>query len=163
MHLISKQLVVLQMNQFISHVFDLHCAHLAHFWAPLNIEHMEDYHCAMLHRYRDELASMCTIDACDHNDIQWCLGLFQGQFHHLSQNLGRLMFGFANSISIESNFSIWKWEDIICQSLSNLSLEGIFQSKLHTCMGSIWVESANTLGQGATISLTSVYMAYSTH
>jgi hypothetical protein len=45
---------------------------------------------------------------------------------------GGLANAFANITSVESDFSILKWEkDDFRQSMMNLTLEGIFQAKQH--------------------------------
>jgi hypothetical protein len=52
------------------------------------------------------------------------------RFYNLRQFAGGLATAFANTTTVESDFSILKWEmDEFRQALLNLSLEGIFQTK----------------------------------
>jgi hypothetical protein len=54
------------------------------------------------------------------------------RFERLRQFSGGLATIFANTISVESDFSILKWEkDEFRSALMDLSLEGIIQSKLY--------------------------------
>ena len=56
----------------------------------------------------------------------------QGQFDHLRAFSGGLATAFANTTSVESDFSILKWEKSDnSHALTNLSLEGVFQAKQH--------------------------------
>jgi hypothetical protein len=56
----------------------------------------------------------------------------KGHFEHLQMFCGGLANAFTNTTSVESDFSILKWEkDDFRQSMMNLTLEGIFQAKQH--------------------------------
>ena len=51
-------------------------------------------------------------------------------FGVLQMSCGRLGSAFANTASVESDFNILKWEkDDFQQSMMDLTLEGIFQTK----------------------------------
>jgi len=61
------------------------------------------------------------------NDAWEALGI---QFATLRTFCGGLVTLFPNSTSVESDFSVLKWEkDPYCNNLLDLSLEGVFQSK----------------------------------
>jgi hypothetical protein len=52
--------------------------------------------------------------------------------------LGGLATTFANTIAVESDFSILKWEmDEFCTCLMHLSLEGIFETKQRPILQSL--------------------------
>jgi hypothetical protein len=54
----------------------------------------------------------------------------KGQFEALRAFSGNLATAFPNTTSVESDFSILKWEkDDNRKAMTNLSLEGIFQAK----------------------------------
>ena len=54
----------------------------------------------------------------------------KGRFEHLRMFCGGFTNAFASTTSVESDFSILKWEkDDFRQSMMNLILEGIFQVK----------------------------------
>ncbi|CAK9867762.1 unnamed protein product [Sphagnum jensenii] len=61
----------------------------------------------------------------------------KGGFKRLRMFCDGLANVFANTTSVESDFSILKWEkDDFRQSMMNLTLEGIFQAKqCHVVMG----------------------------
>ncbi len=61
----------------------------------------------------------------------------KGRFEHLRMFCGGLANVFANTTSVELDFSILKWGKYdFRQSLMNLTLEGIFQAKQrHVVMG----------------------------
>jgi hypothetical protein len=63
---------------------------------------------------------------------------------------GRVTNAFANTTSVESDFSILKWEkNDFRQSMMNLTLEGIFQAKQRHVMMGILVPTGFNDGAGA--------------
>jgi hypothetical protein len=57
------------------------------------------------------------------------------RFGHLQSFCGGLATVFTNTTSVESDFSILKWEmDENCTCLMHLSLEGVFQAKQRALM-----------------------------
>lgn len=61
--------------------------------------------------------------------------IIKGRFTDLRSFCGGLAVAFANTMSVKLDFSILKWEkDDNHTALTNLSLEGIFQSKQHNLL-----------------------------
>ena len=74
----------------------------------------------------------------------------KGRFEHLRMLCGGLANAFTNTRSIESDFSILKWEkDDFRQSMMNLTLEGIFQAKWRRVVMGIHVPIGFDDGGGA--------------
>ncbi len=74
----------------------------------------------------------------------------KGRFENLRMFYGGLANAFANTTSVESNFSILKWEkDDFQQSMMNLMLEGIFQAKQRRVVMGIPVSTGFDDGAGA--------------
>jgi hypothetical protein len=64
-----------------------------------------------------------------------------GRFAHLRAFCGGLATVFANTTSVESDFSMLKWEmDEFLTSLMHLSLEGVFQSKQMVPLRSVYMQ-----------------------
>jgi hypothetical protein len=74
----------------------------------------------------------------------------KGHFEHLRMFYSGLANAFTNTTSIESDFSILKWEkDDFQQSMMNLTLEGIFQAKRCRVVMGISVPTRFDDGTGA--------------
>jgi len=71
-------------------------------------------------------------DMTTFNDVWDCV---LGRFEHLRTFCDRLATVLANTTSVESDFSVLKWEmDDNRTALMHLSLEGIFQAKQRLTM-----------------------------
>jgi hypothetical protein len=89
--------------------------------------------------YRDDENMRNVIDKHDvntlFNDAWDCVP----RFKHLRAFCGGLATIFPNTTSIESDFSILKWElDAFRTTLMHLSLEGIMQAKQHAILKQLW-------------------------
>jgi hypothetical protein len=94
------------------------------------MEQVEAEHRKLLQLYNSDTILRDIIDKHDHtttfNDT-WDCAL--GQFERLRSFCGELAMVLANTTSVESNFSILKWElDENRTTLMHVSLEGIFQA-----------------------------------
>ena len=126
-----EQLAVLRTGVFIKNVLDPFREHLEDHWTPEEIDLVEEDHKALVTAYKTEPAFKQRLEK--HNmktmfNASWddC----NGRFLHLRDFSAGLATAFHNTTSVESDFSILKWEfSGNRKSLSNLSLGGIFQTK----------------------------------
>ncbi|KAI9915801.1 hypothetical protein PsorP6_008588 [Peronosclerospora sorghi] len=141
--LIGHLLVKLRTGTFISDVLDKYRAHIGLYWSAEDVEQVEANHrvndVGLVKAYNQEPSTKALID--DHtlktnfNDAWASIG---SRFTFLRQFSGGLAVAFANTTSVESDFSILKWEnDNFRQSMSNLTLEGIFQDKRRGLLDSL--------------------------
>jgi hypothetical protein len=125
------QLVGLRTSKFVTDVLDPHRSRLTGVWSAKEMEQIEEDHKALRNTYRDEAVFRHKIDAHDlatSFNAGWDDA--RGRFCRLRTFCGGLATAFANTSSVESDFSILKWEkDEFRSSMSQLSLEGIFQAK----------------------------------
>ncbi|CAK9259892.1 unnamed protein product [Sphagnum jensenii] len=124
-------LVKLRHGPFVRKVLDPYREHLTKFWSPQNIDQIEVDHCALLKVYNTDNVLRVAIN--NHGIITMfndAWGCASGRYEHLCSFCGGLATMFANTTSVESNFSILKSEmDTNRMALMHLSLEGIFQAK----------------------------------
>ena len=92
---------------------------------------VESQHSKLVSAYQNESALKLALDKCDHRtsfETGW--GIVEGRFNALRDFCGGIATVFANTATVESDFSILGWEkDEYRMSLTDLSLEGIMQCK----------------------------------
>jgi len=125
------QLVKLRHGVFLKDVLDPFWQHVSSFWSEKSVEWVEAEHRELFQLYNSDTILCDIINKHDHmttfNDVWDCA---PGQFKCLRSFCGGLMTVLANTTSVESDFSILKWElDENHTTLIHLSLEGIFQAK----------------------------------
>jgi hypothetical protein len=124
----SFHLVEMAPCNFINLVFDPYRSQLAKFWPHEKIDFIEQHQQELFNAFKMEPNSKLLIDKQDHTmffNTGW--DDLKGRFEHLQMFCGGLANAFANTTSVESDFSILKWEkDNFQQSMMNLTLEGIF-------------------------------------
>jgi hypothetical protein len=100
-------------------------------WTDENIEQIERDHRALCLAYKVNLMFKLSIDQCDGNtSFQAGWQLVKDQYKSLRDFCGGIATVFANTATVESDFSILGWEkDEYRMSLTDLSLEGIMQCK----------------------------------
>jgi hypothetical protein len=108
-----------------------HVDHLRQFWSEESIADIEDQHKKLVRAYQNEPILQSKLDKCDHNtsfEAGW--RIVEGRFDVLRDFCGGIATIFANTASVESDFSILGWEkDEYLMSLTDLSLEGVMQCK----------------------------------
>lgn len=124
-------LVKMRPALFISEVVDQYRAHLGKHWSTDMIDKAESEHRDLLLVYGRELNVKETIDNHSEktffNEAWDCLN---ERFLHLRQLCGGLATAFPNTTSVESDFSIIKWEkDDSRTRLTSISLVGIMHAK----------------------------------
>jgi hypothetical protein len=130
------QLVKLRHGAFLKEVLDPFWQHISSSWSKIGVEQIEVEHRELLKLYAFDIVLRGIIDK--HNDMTmfndaWDCVL--GQFEHLRSFYGGLAIVLANTTSVESDFSVLKWEmDDNRIALMHLSLEGIFQAKQRLTM-----------------------------
>lgn len=108
-----------------------HLDHVQQFWSGDSIVKLERQHALLLIAYQHDPTLRSALDACDHNtsfESGWAI--VEGWFNELRDFCGGIATIFANTATVESDFSILGWEkDEYRMSLTDLSLEGIMQCK----------------------------------
>ncbi|CAM6007504.1 unnamed protein product [Sphagnum balticum] len=124
-------LVKMPPGVFINKEVDQYREYLAKHWSADLIDKVESEHCELFAVYARKLDVKAALDKHDEktffNEAWDCL---KGRFMQLRQLCGGLATVFSNTISIESDFSIVKWEKNDSRSsLTNLSFTGIMHAK----------------------------------
>jgi hypothetical protein len=136
---LPAQLVKLRPGAFVQDVLEPFRIHIAKFWTPELIDEIEADHRDLRSRYSSDQVLRAAIDGHDSAtsfDSAWDCA--PGRFAHLRAFCGGLATVFANTTSVESDFSILKWEmDEFRSSLMHLSLEGVLQAKQMALVRSI--------------------------
>ena len=125
------ELVKMRTCAFINGILDLFRQHLVKFWLAEQIDKNECDHKDMLLAYAREPSVKEILDAHHHktffNDT-W--DSVKTRFLTLRQFCGGLASTFFNTTSVESDFSVVKWEkDAHRTGLTSLSLAGVMHSK----------------------------------
>ncbi|KAH8963535.1 hypothetical protein BDL97_04G017200 [Sphagnum fallax] len=124
--IIPQQLITLRPAKFIQEVLDKYRDRLQKFWTSDEFEEIEADHRDLMKMYRDDENMRNVIDKHDvntlFNDAWDCVP----QFKRFRAFYGGLATIFPNTTSVESDFSILKWElDAFRTALMHPSLEGI--------------------------------------
>jgi len=133
---LPAQLVKLRHGAFLKEVLDPFRQHISSSWSEIGVEQIKVEHRELLKLYASDIVLRGIIDK--HNDMTtfndaWDCVL--GQFKHLRSFCGGLATVLENTTSVESDFSVLKWEmDDNRTTLMHLSLEGIFQAKQRLTM-----------------------------
>jgi hypothetical protein len=124
-------LVKMRHGVFISEVVDQYCGHLAKHWNADLIDKVESEHRELFDVYPCEPNVKVALDKHDEKTFfheVW--DYLKGRFTQLCQLCGGFATTFLNTTSVESDFSIIKWEKNDSRSsLTNLSLAGIMHTK----------------------------------
>ena len=127
-----RDLATLRPFLFRKNILDRHVARLRKFWPDQDITLLETQHQNLFKAYRDDPDFRAILDAHDHTvgfNTAWD-SISQPPFNVLRRFAGGLAIVFADTTSVESDFSILKWEkDEFRSCLMDITLEGIFQAK----------------------------------
>ena len=107
---------------------------VSQFWSQERVDDIESEHRALRMAYQSDSALRSIIATHDHTTMfnQAWDDLQQGAYDTLRSFCGGLANAFANTTSVESDSSVLKNENNpFRQSMTHLSLEGIFQCKRH--------------------------------
>ena len=121
---IPQQLVKLHPSKFIQDVLNAYRDRLEKFWMPEQVEGIEANHRDLIKMFRDDDAMRNAIGKHDANTLfnDACDCVLR--FKQVRAFCGSLATIFPNTTSVESDFSILKWElDEFCTALMHLSLE----------------------------------------
>ena len=134
------ELVKMRTGKFIEDVLDSYREHISMFWSEEKIEQLEREHQCLLSQYQSR-DSWVQKAIAHHNHTTMFNDAWddlKGQFKYLRAFAGGLATAFANTTSVESDFSILKWEkDSNRTAMSSLALEGIFQAKQYDILSKI--------------------------
>ena len=132
-------LVTIRTSKFIEDLLDPHREHISQFWNVDEIDMIEKDHQALRSAFHSEVGLKEKIALHDHEtmfNVGW--DTFKGRFSYLRQFVAGLGSVFANTASVESDFSVLKWEmDEFRSSMASLTLEGVLQSKQRTLLSSL--------------------------
>ena len=122
-------------RDFIARVLDPHRAQLRKFWSPDDIENVERDQNALFKDYKNELDTSVRDNVNQHDQktmFSDAWDSMKGRYNSLRYFSSGLAISFANTTSVESDFSILKWsKDAHRRSLTNLALDGVFASKAY--------------------------------
>jgi hypothetical protein len=126
--MLPAQLIAIHHGKFVNEVLEPYHDHISAFWSFEDVDQTKADHRDFLNLYASDQILHVAIDRHTIEtsfDDTWDYAL--GRFDHLGSFCGGLATVFANTTSIESDFSILKWEmDENCTYLMHLSLEGVF-------------------------------------
>jgi hypothetical protein len=133
---LPAQLIAIRHSKFVSEVLEPYRDHILAFWSFEDVDQTQADHRDLLNLYASDQILRVAIDRhtieTSFNDAWDCA---PGWFDHLRSFGGGLATVFANTTSVETNFSILKWEmDENRTCLMHLSLEGVFQAKQRVLM-----------------------------
>lgn len=95
---------------FIENVLDDYRDHVSSFWSPEDVDLIESEHAELLEKFSDDVGLRDALARCDNTtsfDDAW--DKVKG-CDYLRGFCGGLATAFANTTSVESDFSILKWE-----------------------------------------------------
>jgi len=138
---LPHQLVKIYGRDFTKIVSD-HRNHLKQFWTEELIDKLERQHRELRFAYQHDSILQSALNNCDDStsfETSW--SIVKGRdFDVLRDFCGGIATMFANTASVESDFSILGWEkDEYRKSLTDLSLEGIMQCKQFQLLSSLLI------------------------
>jgi hypothetical protein len=134
-----QHLVTLRPAKFIQEVLDKYRDRLQKFWTSDEFEEIEADHRNLVKMYRDDKNMRNVIDKHDVNTLFNDGWDYVPRFKRLCAFYVGLATIFPNTTSVESDFSILKWElDAFHTALMHLSLEGIMQAKQRAILKQLW-------------------------
>ena len=137
-HVLPHELIKMSTGDFGNTTVDAHLQQLRHSWSEESIAEIENQHRQLVIAYREEPALKSALDAYTHISIKsfdtaW--EIVEGRFKILRDFCGGIATVFANTASVESDFSILGWEkDKFRLSITDLSLEGIMHCKQYMAL-----------------------------
>ncbi|CAK9880834.1 unnamed protein product [Sphagnum jensenii] len=125
------QLVSMRSGAFVKDVVNVFRAQLSRFWDEQMIDKIKDNHRELFRMYTSDTNLRSIISKHTvHTTFNEAWDSLPDRFGALRRFCGGLATVFANTIAVESDFSILKWEmNENRTNLMHLSLEGIFQCK----------------------------------
>jgi hypothetical protein len=143
-HVMPHELVKISTGDFGNTTVDAHLQQLRHSWSEETIAKIENEHKQLTIAYREEPALKSALDAYANVSIKsfntaWEIVIFMnGRFEILRDFCGGIATVFANTASVESDFSILGWEkDKFRLSMTDLSLEGIMHCKQYVALSNL--------------------------
>ena len=138
---LPHELVKMSTGDFGNTTVDTHLQQLRHSWSEESIAEIENQHRQLVIAYREEPALKSALDAYARISIKsfdtaW--EIVEGRFEILRDFCGGIATVFANTASVESDFSILGWEkDKFRLSITDLSLEGVMHCKQYVALANL--------------------------
>ena len=130
---LPHELVKISTPEYGKRVVDIHLTQLRYSWNEHDIAEIENQYKALCKAYHEDLILKSSIDAYEKAgkwSFETAWAIVDGRFDILRDFNGGIATVFANTASVESDFSILGWEkDAFRLSITDLSLEGILQCK----------------------------------
>jgi hypothetical protein len=129
--IVSHELVKVAPRHFISNMLNVYWPYLDRFWSKKEINEIETKQRDLIKRYYNDQHIEQIIDLYKHTmSFNETWDKIDVPFNRLRQFCDGLATVFLNTMFVELDFSILKWEkDDNRTSMTNLTLEGIFQYK----------------------------------
>ena len=137
-HVLPHELIKISTHDFWNITVDAHLQQLRHSWNEETIAEIENQHRQLISAYREEPALKSVLDAYAQVSIKsfdtaWAI--VESRFEILRDFCKGIATVFANTVSVESDFSILGWEkDKFKLSIMDLSLEGIMHCKQYVTL-----------------------------
>ena len=123
-------------------ILSVHINQLWQCWTEESIADIERQHNKLVFAYQNESALKLALDKCDHNtsfEAGW--RVVEGRFDVLRDFCGGIATIFANTATVESDFSVLGWEkDEYRMSLTNLSSLGCLWSPSQSTIPQMYIE-----------------------
>jgi hypothetical protein len=133
---LPHELVKVSTAMYGKQVVDIHLPQLRLTWSTEDIAGIEREHKALCTAYHNEPALRSALDAFERDgdsSFETAWGIVEGRFNILRDFNGGIATVFANTASVESDFShLGQEKDIHRKSITDLSLEGVLQCKQFT-------------------------------
>lgn len=129
--ILPSQLVKMRHSVWITEVLEEYRERIQNLWSEAECDKIEEEHRVLLKLYKDDENIKQGVDKHDvTTQFNEAWDVTAGHCTTLRSFCGGIATAFANTTSVESDFSILKWEmNPNRTSLMHLSLEGIFQAK----------------------------------
>jgi hypothetical protein len=128
---LPRDVAAMEPSEFFTTILPQYHRRMGPFWTRALLDKMEDEQRALHYKYNTDFTVKANLDKQGYTtpfNVAW--DAVDDDYPHLRQFCGTIATAFPNSASVESDFSILKWEmDEFRSGLSDLSLKGIFQAK----------------------------------
>jgi hypothetical protein len=140
---LPHEIIKMSTAEYGNKIVDRHLQQLKLLWTDEDIGEIENQHRQLRNAYRNEPALKSALDAYARtttttSSFESGWEILTGRFEILRDFCGGIATVFANTASVESDFSILGWEkDVYRLSITDLSLEGIMQCKQYELLSSL--------------------------
>jgi hypothetical protein len=112
-HVLPHKLIKITTHEFGMTTINVHLCQLRNFWSEATIAKIKNEHRQLVIAYRNKPILKAAIDSYIHVEIQsfeMAWDVLKGRFEILRDFCGGIAMVFANTASVESDFSVLGWE-----------------------------------------------------